>query len=134
MPTAIRVFAKASCPGRTRTTLARIQCSHYFKQNTMQPKQNYSFHILILYQIDLILLLLIEYIINRIRILSIWNKMESLHFMVQIKYYRSNSVQTATLFKILNDKAVYISLDLWNKILTMKWINGEISKWRGSLS
>jgi hypothetical protein len=32
--------------------------------------------------------------------------------MVQIKYHRSNSVQTATSFKILNDKAVYISLDL----------------------
>ena len=44
--------------------LARIQCSHYFKQNTMQPKQNYSFHILILDQVDLILLLLSEYIIN----------------------------------------------------------------------
>ena len=70
----------------------------------------------------------------RIRIISIWNKMESLHFMIQIKYHRSNSVQTATSFKILNDKAVYISLDLWNKILTMKWTNGEIFKWRGSLS
>ena len=65
-----------------------------------------------------------------IRILSIWNKMESLHFMVQIKYHRSNSVQTATSFKILNDKAISISLDLWNKIWTMKWTNGEISKWR----
>ena len=40
------------------------------------------------------------------------NKIESLHLMVQIKYHRSNSVQTATSFKILNDKAVYISLDL----------------------
>ena len=39
-------------------------------------------------------------------------KMESLNFMLQIKYYRSNSVQTITLFKILNDKTVYISLDL----------------------
>ena len=56
--------------------------------------------------------------------------MESLHFMVQIKYHRSNSFQTATSFKILNDKTVYISLDLWNKILTMKWTNGEIPKWR----
>ena len=72
--------------------------------------------------------------LHRIRIFSIWNKMESLHFMVQIKYHKFNSVQTTTSFKILNDKAVYISLDLWNKILTMKWTNGEISKWRGSLS
>ena len=40
--------------------------------------------------------------------------------MVNIKYHRSNSVQSATLFKILNNKAVYISLDLWNIILTMK--------------
>ena len=49
---------------------------------------------------------------KRIRIFSIWNKIESLHFMVQIKYYRSNNIQTATSLKILNDKAVYISLDL----------------------
>ena len=37
---------------------------------------------------------------------------DRLHFMVQIKYHRFNSVQTATSFKILNDKAVYILLDL----------------------
>ena len=61
-------------------------------------------------------------------------KIESLHFMVQIKYHRSNSVQIAMSFKILNDNAVYISLDLWNKIWIMKWTNGEIFKWRWSLS
>ncbi len=35
--------------------------------------------------------------------------MESVHFMVQIKYNRSNSVQTDISFKILNDKTVCIS-------------------------
>jgi hypothetical protein len=32
--------------------------------------------------------------------------------MVQIKYYKSNSVQIAILFKILNDVAIRILLDL----------------------
>ncbi len=40
--------------------------------------------------------------------------------MVQIKYYKPNNVQTATLFKILNDVAVDTLLDPWDKILTMK--------------
>ncbi len=44
--------------------------------------------------------------------------------MVQIKYYGSNSVQTATSFKILNDVAICILLNLRDKILTMKWANG----------
>ena len=70
----------------------------------------------------------------RNKILSIWNKMESLYFMVQIKYHKLNSVQTITSFKILNDKAVYISLDLWNKIWIMKWTNEEIFKRKRSLS
>ena len=47
----------------------------------------------------------------RIRILSISFKMESLYLKVQIKYYRSNGVQTATSFKFLNDVAVCTLLD-----------------------
>ena len=46
----------------------------------------------------------------RNKILFILNKMERIHFIIQIKYYRSNSVQTATLFK--NDVAVCTLLDL----------------------
>ena len=50
-------------------------------------------------------------------ILSIWNEMESLYFMVYIKYLRSNNIQIVTLFKILNDETLCILLDLKNKIL-----------------
>ena len=64
-----------------------------------------------------------------IRILSIWNEMERVHFIVHIKYYRSNRIQTTTSFKILNDVAVL--LDPWDKIWSMKWTNIKVSKWRG---
>jgi hypothetical protein len=40
------------------------------------------------------------------------NETERVHFVVEIKYYRSNSVQTATLFKNLNDVSVCKLLDL----------------------
>ena len=69
-----------------------------------------------------------------IRIFSIWNEMKRIHFIVQIKYYSSNSVHTVTLFKILNDVTVYILLNPWDKIWIMKWTNREIPKWRGSYS
>ena len=49
-------------------------------------------------------------------ILSIWNEMEKVNFMVQIKYYKSNSVQFVTSFKILNKGIVCTSLDSWDKI------------------
>ena len=63
-----------------------------------------------------------------IGILFLWNEMVRVYFMVQIKYYRSNNVQTVTSFKILNDVAVYTLLDPWDKIWTMKWINREVFK------
>jgi hypothetical protein len=43
-------------------------------------------------------------------------KIYLIYFMVQIKYCRFNSVQTITLFKILNDVTVCILLDSENKI------------------
>jgi hypothetical protein len=42
------------------------------------------------------------------------------YFMVQILFHRSNSVYTATLFKILTDVALYTLLDLQYLIWTMK--------------
>ena len=41
------------------------------------------------------------------RILSIWNEIEKIYLMVQIKYYRSNSVQTATLFRLHLDPLLW---------------------------
>jgi hypothetical protein len=38
--------------------------------------------------------------------------MESLHFMIQILFYKSNDIYTALSFKILNDMAICILLDL----------------------
>jgi hypothetical protein len=46
-------------------------------------------------------------------ILFISKFLHLVHFMIQINYYRSNSVRTATSFKILNNVAVYILLDLF---------------------
>ena len=65
---------------------------------------------------------------KRNKIFSIWNEMERVHFMVKIKYYRSNSVQTIMLFKILNDVIICILLDPWDKILIIKWTNRKILK------
>jgi hypothetical protein len=38
--------------------------------------------------------------------------MESLHFMVQILFHKSNDIYTALSFKILNDMAIGTLLDL----------------------
>ena len=65
---------------------------------------------------------------SRNRILSLSNEIEIVYFMIQIKYYRSNSVQTTTSFKILNNVAAYTLLDTWDKIWTMKWTNEDVSK------
>ena len=42
------------------------------------------------------------------------------YFMLQILSHRSNSIYTVTLFKILNDVALYTLLDLQYLIWTMK--------------
>ena len=42
--------------------------------------------------------------------------MKKVHFMVEIRYYKLNSIQTAMLFKILYDMADYTLLDPRNKI------------------
>ncbi len=52
--------------------------------------------------------------------LYIWNEMEIVHFILQIKYYKSNTIQITTSFKIQNFVADYTLLDPENKIWTMK--------------
>ena len=58
---------------------------------------------------------------TRNMIFSISKSLHSVHFIDQIKYYKFNSVQTVTSFKILKDVTVCIWLYLWNKIRIMKW-------------
>ena len=68
-----------------------------------------------------------------IRILSIWNEMKRIHFIVQIKYYSSNSLHAVTLFKILNNVTVYTLLNPWDKIWIMmilpknQWARAQIN-------
>ena len=59
---------------------------------------------------------------NLAKYIKLWKKIFILkfihlvHFMIQIKYYKYNSVQTIMLSKNLNDVTMYILLDLGNKI------------------
>ena len=62
-----------------------------------------------------------------------------IHFIVQILFHKSNDVQSVSSFKILNDVAVCILLNLRYLIYTMKWrvsiSNREFQiKWRLSIS